>query len=230
LLENHNIEIIAIVTNETQNNWWGDNSIWLDSLENPDNLVFPSERRLNQAEIDVISGLEYDLVLSIQYRWKIPRILYEGRKFTANIHFSPLPYYRGHHTFFHAILDKTKFFGITLHELVEEFDEGKILDQKLFLVDPTETAESLYEKCVKFGRYSVFSYLSSLVEGREIVGVSQIEGGTFFAKGQLENRVRQMRQNPELAQNLIQALYFPPVIDFLKEKFKNDPSKLEFLI
>jgi methionyl-tRNA formyltransferase len=230
LLLNKNIEIVAIITNHSQNNWWRDNSIWSDATNTNKTLTFPSERRLNSAELDVITSLEYDLVLSVQYRWKIPKILYEGKRFTANIHFSPLPYYRGHHTFFHAILDNSRFFGITLHELEDEFDTGKIIDQKLFLVEESETAESLYEKCVELGRKSVFLYVDNLVQGREIFGISQVKGGSFFAKDELENRVMKMRKSPESNQNLRQALHFPPVIDFLKEKFKSDPSKLEFLI
>lgn len=224
------LEIVAVVTNQSKNNWWEDNSIWVDTFENTNLMTFPSERRLNLEETEKLSRLDYDLVLSVQYRWKIPRVLYEARKYSANIHFSPLPYYKGHHTFFHAILDNTLFFGVTLHELEDDFDAGKIIDQRIFLVENTETAESLYEKCVELGRSSVFSFLDNLVNGGRISTVSQIRGGSFYAKDELETRVMKIRTGVEYNDNVSRALYFPPVINHLKEKFKSDPSKLEFLI
>ena len=152
LIARKEFNIVGVVTNESKANWWKDNSIWVDSLEKKDYPLFPSERRLIQTEIELLSSLNYDLVLSVQYRWKIPHVLYSGKEFTSNIHFSPLPYYKGHHPFFHAILSGSRFFGITLHELEDEFDAGRIIRQELFLLDDYETAESLYQKCEAMGK------------------------------------------------------------------------------
>ncbi len=217
LITRSEFNIVGIITNESKTNWWNDNSIWVDSFQEKKYPLFPAERRLNEKEIELLSGLDYDLVLSVQYRWKIPQVLFDERQFTANIHLSPLPYYRGHHPFFHAILNNSQFFGVTLHELEEDFDTGKIIHQELFLIDENETAESLYQKCVSLGKESVLSYLDDLAKERKIVSRPQIRGGSFFSKDMLNKRALDTENVPGNKSALQRALHFPLVTNFTEK-------------
>lgn len=49
-----------------------------------------------------------------------------------NLHFAPLPQYRGSGTLTHAIINKEKKYGLTLHYMDEELDTGDIISVRWF--------------------------------------------------------------------------------------------------
>jgi methionyl-tRNA formyltransferase len=65
---------------------------------------------------------------------------------TLNIHPAALPFNRGCHHSFWAIMDSTNL-GATLHWMSEGLDEGPIIAQKTFTDDGFSTAKVLQEKC-----------------------------------------------------------------------------------
>jgi len=109
-------------------------------LDEPDDLV----TRLKNHGIDYIVLAGYLL--------KVPSELikaYEGR--ILNIHPSLLPSFGGagmYGDYVHmAVLDEKKTTsGITIHEVNEEFDQGRIVFQKEVALDEGETVETLRQK------------------------------------------------------------------------------------
>jgi methionyl-tRNA formyltransferase len=65
---------------------------------------------------------------------------------TLNVHPAALPFNRGCHHSFWAIMDSTNL-GATLHWMTEGLDEGPIISQKIFTDDGFSTAKILQEKC-----------------------------------------------------------------------------------
>jgi len=63
----------------------------------------------------------------------------------TNLHPSLLPFNRGKHGYFWAIVEGTPF-GATIHLINEQIDAGNILFQEQIPIDITDTGESLYKK------------------------------------------------------------------------------------
>ena len=93
-----------------------------------------------------------DYLLSFQYRFIIKRqIIGSARKLAANLHFAPLPKYRGMYPVAWALLNGEKEFGVTLHVIDPGVDSGDIIAQKLFPIEENDTAKTLYMKAVRNG-------------------------------------------------------------------------------
>jgi methionyl-tRNA formyltransferase len=215
LLKQNFLEFVAVVTNESKDNWWKNNEIWEDLYTSKNLILCGSEKRLSTNQIESILNLDYELVLSIQYRWKIQYSIVKKATHSANLHLSPLPLYRGHNPFFHAILDSQTTFGVTLHEISNEFDSGAIIKKKLFPVDPLETAYSLYNKSYFAAEEVVFDYLNVLKQGKKIKTYPQPSGYKFYTKQDFYNRILELESSGTNKELLNRALYFPPITQYL---------------
>jgi len=65
-----------------------------------------------------------------------------------NMHPSLIPFNRGKHPYYWAIVEGTRF-GVTLHYIDKGIDTGPILFQKEIPIRPEDTGESLYEKSLE---------------------------------------------------------------------------------
>jgi methionyl-tRNA formyltransferase len=211
LLKQNFLEFVAVITNENKDNWWKNNEIWKDFNTRKNVILYGSEKRLGTNQISSILNLDYELVLSIQYRWKIQSSIVKKATHSANLHLSPLPLYRGHNPFFHALLDSQTSFGVTLHEISNEFDSGAIIKKKLFPVDPLETAYSLYSKSCFAAEEVISDYLNLLKQGKEIKTYSQPSGYKFYTKQDFYNRIIELELSGLNKELLNRALYFPPI-------------------
>lgn len=99
-----------------------------------------------------LSPEKYDLLVLAGFLWKIPGPLlqaFEGR--ILNIHPALLPGYGGKGMYgrhvHHAVIEAgEKKSGISIHEVDEHYDHGRLLFQAECEVVPGETPESLAEK------------------------------------------------------------------------------------
>jgi natural product biosynthesis luciferase-like monooxygenase protein len=76
-----------------------------------------------------------------------PEVLALPRRGAINFHDGPLPRYAGLHVTSWALLNRERQHGITWHLMDSRPDRGDILKQKLFPIEPQETAYSLNVKC-----------------------------------------------------------------------------------
>jgi phosphoribosylglycinamide formyltransferase-1 len=75
-----------------------------------------------------------------------------------NIHPALLPKYGGKGMFGHHVHEKVKssgesISGITIHEVDDNYDEGKIIFQESVEIDPDDSASSIGEKVLKLEHY-----------------------------------------------------------------------------
>jgi len=106
-----------------------------------------------RALLDMVRGLRPDCLFSFHYAHAIPRSLRGvARRGAFNLHLSLLPRWRGRDPIPHVILAGDQEAGLTLHEMVEEFDSGDVVGQVRFPVAPRETATTLYEKSLAASR------------------------------------------------------------------------------
>ena len=89
--------------------------------------------------------LNIDCIITVFWPWILNKKLYSLSEKTINFHPSLLPSYRGWYPHVHNIIDKTQS-GVTLHELNEEADTGKIWIQKKVECMATDNAKDLYKR------------------------------------------------------------------------------------
>ena len=105
-------------------------------------------KNINEYEFE-IAKFEPDIILSCYYRFILQeKILKLAKIGCLNIHPSLLPYYKGALSSPWAIINKEKYSGVSIHEMIERVDEGKIIVQQSIKLREDETAYSLYHRLV----------------------------------------------------------------------------------
>jgi methionyl-tRNA formyltransferase len=84
------------------------------------------------------------VVISSFNRILAPDILALSR--FVNVHYAPLPRYRGRANVNWAIINEEPTAGISIHLVVPGLDNGNILFQKEIAITPADTAQSVYER------------------------------------------------------------------------------------
>ena len=89
--------------------------------------------------IDLISLARYMRILSPNFVWRYPNRI-------INIHPSLLPAFPGASAYEQAFERGTKIVGVTSHYVTESLDQGPIIFQDSFKVDPNDTLEQIKTK------------------------------------------------------------------------------------
>jgi len=89
--------------------------------------------------IDLISLARYMRILSPNFVWRYPNRI-------INIHPSLLPAFPGASAYAQAYERGTKIVGVTSHYVTENLDQGPIIFQDSFKVDPNDTLEKIKSK------------------------------------------------------------------------------------
>ena len=89
--------------------------------------------------IDLISLARYMRILSPNFVWRYPNRI-------INIHPSLLPAFPGASAYAQAYERGTKIVGVTSHYVTENLDQGPIIFQDSFKVDPNDTLEKIKVK------------------------------------------------------------------------------------
>ena len=89
--------------------------------------------------IDLISLARYMRILSPNFVWRYPNRI-------INIHPSLLPAFPGSLAYAQAFERGTKIVGVTSHYVTENLDQGPIIYQDSFKVDPDDTLEKIKAK------------------------------------------------------------------------------------
>lgn len=88
---------------------------------------------------------------------------------TINIHGGCLPYYRGNHCIFFALLDRQlKRIASTLHFVSSGVDAGDLIDQVAISPLPGEPAESLYCRAEFAAVLKLIDFLDDLSDGKPL--------------------------------------------------------------
>jgi len=108
--------------------------------------------RKDPEAVETLRAIKPDLNVVVAYGQIIPgSIIYLPRFNSINLHFSLLPKFRGASPVQWAILAGEKTTGLTVFELNEKMDEGKILAQKEVEIQPDETAMGLERRLAVIG-------------------------------------------------------------------------------
>jgi methionyl-tRNA formyltransferase len=128
-----------------------------------------------------------------------------------NTHPSLLPYNRGKHYNFWALVEQAPF-GVTLHEVTEAVDAGRIVAQSPIPYDWTDTGESLYRKAQE-AMFHLFAETYPRLRGGGIEPTEQnLAEGSFHLASELEEASRISLDKCYSARdllNLLRARTFP---------------------
>ena len=112
-----------------------------------------------QYDIDLISLARYMRILSPNFVWRYPNRI-------INIHPSLLPAFPGALAYAQAYERGTKIVGVTSHYVTENLDQGPIIFQDSFKVDPNDTLEKIKSKGQKLEADTLFKAMKMHLENK----------------------------------------------------------------
>jgi len=122
-----------------------------------------------------------DYILVNGWGWKIHKdVINLSKKASLNCHSSYLPYYRGASVYFHVLMNKEKYTGITVHEMTDKIDKGNIIKQKKIYINKKDTPNSLLEKLAKESGPLLLDSIKSIELGEK--GFLPKEKGFYVTK------------------------------------------------
>ncbi|MGB0856023.1 MAG: formyltetrahydrofolate deformylase [Nitrosopumilus sp.] len=110
-------------------------------------------------EIDLIALGRYMRILSPNFVWRYPNRI-------INIHPSLLPAFPGALAYAQAYERGTKIVGVTSHYVTENLDQGPIIFQDSFKVDPNDTLEEIKTKGQKLEADTLFKAMKMHLENK----------------------------------------------------------------
>jgi methionyl-tRNA formyltransferase len=129
-----------------------------------------------------VAALEPELFISAYYRRILPPEILRLAKSGVNLHGSLLPKYRGAAPANWQLINGENESGATLHFMSETVDQGAIIDQWRFPLDPDDTIVQFYEKLLPATRGLIRRNFPGLQSGR-LPAVAQDESqATVFAR------------------------------------------------
>lgn len=153
LLEQKDVEIIWVVSNPDTTGGRGHEVISspVSQLAREKNIpLFQPEKVNNEEFLSTIKELKPDIWIVIAYGKILPQALLDIPKYwIINVHTSLLPKYRWAAPIQSALLNGEKETGLTIMQMSLGMDEGDILLQEKWNIEPTDTTGSLFEKTGK---------------------------------------------------------------------------------
>lgn len=132
---------------------------------------------------DRLHGTTTDWLFSIANLSVVPgAVLAMAGKGAINFHDGPLPRYAGLNAPAWAILNGETQHGVTWHMIEGGIDEGDIVGQKLFDLDPGETAFTLNAKCYAAAIESFGPLVADIEEGGPVRRAQDLGQRTYFAR------------------------------------------------
>lgn len=151
----------------------------------PEEYIFRGNEINQPGSLKKLAQLNLVYIISIHFPYIIPSSLLNIPLVgVLNLHPAYLPYNKGWHTPSWAIIEGDPY-GATLHFMEEELDQGDIINQKILEVNPTDTANSLYQRALKLEEevfYEAFEDILSLNPPRK----KQIDKGSAHLKKDLK--------------------------------------------
>ncbi len=124
----------------------------LESIAKKENIPFVAVEEKNQEKaeekiIDICKKYDIDLIALARYmRILTPNFVWRYPNRIINIHPSLLPAFPGALAYAQAYERGTKIVGVTSHYVTENLDQGPIIFQDSFKVDPNDTLEEIKTK------------------------------------------------------------------------------------
>lgn len=138
--DDYSLEMIVPVVPEPQ---WSQSLISFAKKRNIRYLVSGDYRDIKLEKFDLGISIFYDKIFDEKFIMKIEKFI--------NIHNSLLPKYRGVRPINWALKNHEKSHGVTIHEILPGVDNGPIISQVSYAIDPiSEEVEDVYKKALGY--------------------------------------------------------------------------------
>lgn len=181
--------------------------------------------------VDEIKELKPDLILTLAFGQIIPHDMLMIPKYGClNLHGSILPKYRGASPIQSAILNGDKESGISLMEMVDEMDAGKVYEVEKVEIKDDDNYTSLNEK-MKIAAFNCINKNLKRYLNGELIGVEQNNDlVTFTHKILSEDEVINFNEDASNINNKIRALSNKPGAYFIFNNLKFKVFKAEVFL
>ena len=142
-------------------------------------------RNVNEAGVvQRLADFDPHLVVSVSCPYRIRReVLDLARIGALNVHSSLLRAGAGVSTYLHALANGTEITGITVHEMVEDFDAGRIIEQAAVTVAPGMSAMDLFARQCRLGGDLLVTAVEQAIAAGHLDGISQdLSQRTYFSE------------------------------------------------
>lgn len=137
--------------------------------------TFAKDNNINYSYIDlrkeknfldyVLNQARFDYLVSINYRYILPKEVLIKCNHAINIHGSILPKYRGRTPHVWSIINGEEYSGVTCHLIDEGVDTGGIIEQIYIKIEQNDTGYSLLQKFQKVYPNILINSLNKLKNG-----------------------------------------------------------------
>jgi len=138
------------------------------------------------------------------------RLLELASRGSINLHFGPLPRYRGSFPGAWAIIRGERRHGVTIHYMDEGADSGDIVAQRFVDIAADETGRTLYGKCEEAGQALLRETWPLLAAGTAPRLPQREEDALYHGRGYPYGGVVDFRWSAERIDAYIRAMAFPP--------------------
>ncbi len=122
------------------------------------------ERDIPIVNLEELFDIEDLIFISLQYEKIIRPSKFQSRKL-YNMHFAPLPRYKGMYTSILPLINGETSSGVTIHEIDEGIDTGNIISQIFFKIGLQDTERDLYFKYIEYGSMLFKETVPRLISG-----------------------------------------------------------------
>jgi len=198
------IEVPLVVTHRDDPN----EARWYGSV-----LEFSEKRRLRVLADPPLEALDIgkpDLIFSFYYRSMLPMsLLGRARLGAFNMHGSLLPKYRGRAPLNWAILKGERETGVTLHEMVEKPDAGRIVGQQPVPIGPDDNAVEVFHRMTEAAEAVLKKCLPALVAGNAPMRENDVSKGSYYGRRRPEDGRIDWSKPAQDIHNLVRAVAPP---------------------
>lgn len=132
-------------------------------------------------EYDFVKELQPDLIITLAYGQIVPQGLLDIPQYGClNLHGSLLPKYRGAAPIQYALINNEKETGMTLMEMIDKMDAGRMYAKRIVKIVSEDNATSLFDKMGSAAKDLILDNLPKYIDG-ELTGEVQDESLVTFA-------------------------------------------------
>ncbi|OKH53124.1 hypothetical protein NIES2101_12380 [Calothrix sp. HK-06] len=176
------------------------------SLAREKNIPVFSDTKQQEIK-SLILKYQPDCVVVSSYNQILPPALIELSTF-INVHYSPLPQYRGRANVNWAIINDEPCAAISIHKISPDLDEGNILFQQLIPISFDDTVTSIYDKLNKIQGQHLGEVVVKALNGDEGIPQNNAEA-TYCCTRLPEDGEINWSDSTKNIYNFIKALVFP---------------------
>ena len=174
--------------------------------------LFKPDSLTDEGFLHQMQQLDFDLGICCFYPKLFKHSFYSvARQGFINLHFAPLPKYRGALPIPHAIMNDEKEHGVTIHKIDSGMDSGDIVSQKLVPIYSNDTGFDLYSRCEIVGQILFHETLQMMVNSGLIPPSRKQDENAVISYVRKDLKSKEINPNWNFLKlyNFVRALDFP---------------------